>query len=180
MAFLRRVCPRAGVIVYGAGTYSAMVLFAGAESTHHSCAPGTPAVSEADRRQAYEVGASTYEKDVCAGEEWMGISSLRKALLGKAAGRVLEVGAGTGHNFPLYPPACSVTAIDCSENMVKMARGRMTPTVIAADVMEVEALQFAPETFDTIVDTFGLCRFDSGCALPRLLMLPMYWTVNRR
>ena len=74
---------------------------------------GYPEVSEATRRRAYDVGSNTYEHDVCAGEGWMGIAPLRKALLSKAAGQVLEVAAGTGHNFPLYPPGCKVTAMDC-------------------------------------------------------------------
>ena len=106
-----------GVLVYGMGTYSAMLYFGGTES----CACSGDVVTEADRRRAYEVhvpllpsqsshllslafllgqvthsprssfpslprcqmGAHTYERDVCSGEAWMGISSLRKSLLEK-------------------------------------------------------------------------------------------------
>ena len=39
--------------------------------------------------------------------------------------RVLEVGAGTGINAPLYPRDCHVTAIDLSAPMLDRARARI-------------------------------------------------------
>ena len=64
--------------------------------------PGS--VDESVRRRSYDDGAEAYERVVCSGEDWMGITSLRKKLIMKATGRVLEVAAGTGANFPLYTP----------------------------------------------------------------------------
>src|SRR6185503_6443874 len=39
--------------------------------------------------------------------------------------RVLEVGAGTGINFSLYPRDCEVTAIDLSAAMLEKAQARI-------------------------------------------------------
>jgi len=47
----------------------------------------------------------------------------RKLLWGKVEGkRILEVGVGTGKNFPYYPPDVAITAIDFSEKMLARAR----------------------------------------------------------
>jgi hypothetical protein len=156
----------AGLFVYGVGTYSAMLYFGcgglggcGGGCGHSVDADGSDGggvVTEDERRRAYDQGAQTYEKDVCVHEAWMGITALRKSLLQKAAGNVLEVAAGTGHNFPLYPASCSVTAIDCSRGMVEVARGAAAPPVMAVEEMEVEQIRFPAHSFDTVVDTFGL------------------------
>jgi hypothetical protein len=150
-----------GVFVYGVSAYGAMLYFGsgGADST---CSCGH-IVSEAERRRAYDMGAKTYESDVCAGEAWFGIYALRKSLLAKAKGNVLEVAVGTGHNFSLYPSSCTVTATDASANMVQIARQRqLQPTVKVVEVMDVEALRFPARSFDTVVETYGLCRCGSG------------------
>lgn len=149
----------AGLFVYGVGTYSAMLYFGGTEGPDAAAARGG-VVTEDERRRAYERGAQTYESEVCVHEAWMGIATLRKSLLQRAAGNVLEVAAGTGHNFPLYPASCSVTATDCSRSMVEVARVSAAPPVTAVEVMEAEALRFPARTFDTVVDTFGLCSYE--------------------
>ncbi len=40
------------------------------------------------------------------------------------AGRVLEVGVGTGKNLSFYPPGAQMTAIDLSDRMLARARWR--------------------------------------------------------
>lgn len=93
----------AGVASYLGGMEVAVrVMGCGAQEYGCVCG-GEVDVGEQARRQSYDDGAETYDKDVCSGEGWMGMTRLRKALLGKAKGRVLEVAAGTGANFPFYP-----------------------------------------------------------------------------
>src|SRR5688572_23575318 len=46
----------------------------------------------------------------------------RRRLVADLEGRVLEAGCGPGNNFPLYPPALEVTAVDYSEHMLVPAR----------------------------------------------------------
>lgn len=51
-------------------------------------------VTEEQRRLAFDIGAETYDEEVCSGEWMMGITKLRKRLLALADGEVLEVAAG--------------------------------------------------------------------------------------
>ena len=49
----------------------------------------------------------------------LGVRRLRRSLLERASGRVLEVAVGTGKNFPYYPPGCRITATDLSSRDVE-------------------------------------------------------------
>ena len=47
---------------------------------------------------------------------------LRKKLIAEAEGNILEIGSGTGLNFPLYRPDARVSAIEPNPAMAKRAR----------------------------------------------------------
>jgi phosphatidylethanolamine/phosphatidyl-N-methylethanolamine N-methyltransferase len=67
--------------------------------------------------------------------------------------RVLEVGAGTGINAPLYPRDCQVTAIDLSSTMLEKARERVERLGLAnVRLLEADAehLTFADGSFDSV------------------------------
>jgi phosphatidylethanolamine/phosphatidyl-N-methylethanolamine N-methyltransferase len=67
--------------------------------------------------------------------------------------RILEVGAGTGINAPLYPRQCQVTAIDLSVPMLEKARERIARHGLRnVRLLEVDAahLTFADESFDCV------------------------------
>lgn len=83
----------------------------------------------------------------------------RKMLLAKAEGRILEIGVGTGKNFPHYPPGASVTGIDIADRMAAIARKRASALGLPFDVGEgdVQNLQFPDSSFDTAVATFVFC-----------------------
>lgn len=90
----------------------------------------------------------------------MGKMSLwRKAVWNEACGKVLEVGVGTGKNIQYYPENVEVTAIDFSEKMLEFARVKASKYDKKVDLrlMDIQALDFADETFDTIVTTCVFC-----------------------
>ena len=71
----------------------------------------------------------------------------------KPGDRVLEVGAGTGINAPLYPRDCQVTAIDLSSAMLEKARERVSRLGLAnLRLLEADAehLTFADDSFDCV------------------------------
>lgn len=76
-----------------------------------------------------------------------------------AEGRVLEIGVGTGLNFPHYPAGTRVTGIDLSPQMLSIARKRAAELDLEADLreMDAEALDFEDQTFDTVVYSLCLC-----------------------
>ena len=84
---------------------------------------------------------------------------MRKRLWARVQGRVLEVGAGTGKNFPFHPPATEVTATDLAQQMVVRATERARELGLPVDVREadVQELPFPPDSFDSAVATFVLC-----------------------
>src|SRR4029453_6418246 len=91
---------------------------------------------------------------------------MRRGLLAEASGRVLELGAGTGHNLEHYTDA--VTELVLAEpdpNMAKLLRERLDREGTAArqaSVIEApaEELPFYDGSFDAVVATLVLCTVD--------------------
>jgi ubiquinone/menaquinone biosynthesis C-methylase UbiE len=87
-------------------------------------------------------------------------SEWRELLWSKVEGnRILEVGVGTGKNFPYYPANTEVTAIDFSEKMLSRAAEKAKKESIALDLQQMDAqnLSFEDDTFYTVVATFVFC-----------------------
>jgi ubiquinone/menaquinone biosynthesis C-methylase UbiE len=85
---------------------------------------------------------------------------IRKSLLQKAEGEVLEIGSGTGINFPLYHPQVShVIAIEPNPEMRKRSLKRKQQAAIPIDLKEAESerLPFMDQAFDTVIFTLVLC-----------------------
>lgn len=83
----------------------------------------------------------------------------RKMLLAKATGRILEIGVGTGKNFPHYPSGAGVTGIDIADRMVVIARKKASELGLPFELSEgdVQNLHFPNNSFDTAVATFVFC-----------------------
>lgn len=93
------------------------------------------------------------------------IQRQRAKIVPKASGQVLELGIGGGLNLAFYDPARvqSVTGVDPSEGLRRMAKAAPRPAGLKVQVMDGEAenLPFDGGTFDTIVCTFTLCSVHS-------------------
>jgi ubiquinone/menaquinone biosynthesis C-methylase UbiE len=74
-------------------------------------------------------------------------------------GQVLEVGVGTGKNFPYHPARVEVTGIDLSNRMLARARQRADRLGrgIRLREMDVQQLDFPDASFDAAVATFVFC-----------------------
>jgi ubiquinone/menaquinone biosynthesis C-methylase UbiE len=124
---------------------------------HYSAAPEA---STEEIRRKYNDFARWY--DLVEGvPEVCGLSRLRRELLRRASGRVLEVAVGTGKNLRYYPRGCQITAVDLSPSMLAIARQRARRLGLAVTLIEMnaEALDFPDQSFDTVVDTLALCTF---------------------
>ncbi|HZK84570.1 MAG TPA: class I SAM-dependent methyltransferase [Desulfosporosinus sp.] len=65
---------------------------------------------------------------------------LRQKVLGQATGKVLEVGVGTGKNFPFYTTRCiDVTCIDLSPGMLTKAKARVKDAHVPVRLLEMDA-----------------------------------------
>jgi len=87
-------------------------------------------------------------------------SNWRKLLWSKVEGpKILEVGVGTGKNFPYYPADAEITAIDFSEKMLKRAKNRANQQKVKVHLQQMDAqnLEFEDNFFDTVVASFVFC-----------------------
>lgn len=90
------------------------------------------------------------------------IMKQREKVVPKASGRVLEVGCGSGTNFPFYDKTLvdSLVAIEPSEGMLKRARkvkeqlGDIDTEISKGDACD---LQLDDSSVDTVIITFVLC-----------------------
>jgi ubiquinone/menaquinone biosynthesis C-methylase UbiE len=91
----------------------------------------------------------------------LGVGKLRKRLLQRASGMLLEVAVGTGKNLPHYPGGCRITAVDLSGEMLYVA-GKRAAT-LSRDIhfasVDAEALPFSDQIFDTVVSSLSTCTF---------------------
>ncbi len=87
-------------------------------------------------------------------------SKWREMLWSKVEGSdILEIGVGTGKNFPHYLKDAEITAIDFSEKMLSRARekARKQGVQVGLQQMDVQNLEFEDNTFDTVVASFVFC-----------------------
>jgi len=84
----------------------------------------------------------------------------REILWRKIEGQhILEVGVGTGKNFPYYPANTRITAIDFSEKMLALAsKKKLRKNInVELNLMDVQSLCYADNSFDTVIATFVFC-----------------------
>jgi len=103
--------------------------------------------------------AALYDPFLALGER-RGMADQRRALLVGAAGRVLEIGAGTGANLPAYPPDLDTLVVtEPDPGMARRLRRNVARRRPDAQVLCVAAedLPFPDGAFDVVVSTLVLC-----------------------
>ena len=116
-------------------------------------------VSDLERvRQVYNESAATYDRKIQVPERLL-FGSGRQWATSLAAGRTLEIAAGTGRNLAHYEPHLALTAIDVSEQMLALAQQRAGRLGRDVDfhVADAQALPFVDASFDTVLATLALC-----------------------
>jgi len=101
--------------------------------------------------------------------EVLGVSKLRRSLLRRASGIVLEVAVGTGKNLNYYPESCSITAADLSRQMLNVARSRAgnLSAHVSLLLTNAEDLPLDSKSFDTVISTLSTCTFPNPVAALR-------------
>ena len=119
----------------------------------------------------------------------MPVTAPQDELLQRAKGKVLEVGVGTGMNLGRYKFASqgegglveSVVGIDLSKGMLDEAGAKAAKLQLPLGkdltlrLMDVEKLEFQDASFDTVVDTYGLCVFSDPVKAVRTLSPSHDW-----
>jgi len=152
-------------------------------------------ITDPKRTSTFNRIAQVYDEQISRDEQVMLLPLLRRALIYfNARGKVLEVGAGTGRNLEYYSfkNVEKVVLTDVSEEMLLQAREKVKAMdgsrsffsssskkgsssssisssgskfqLFVADAANMKSF-YPDDTFDTIVDTFGLCSFDDPVAV---------------
>ncbi|MEV7526037.1 methyltransferase domain-containing protein [Streptomyces sp. NPDC091371] len=97
---------------------------------------------------------------------------LRRRVCEGLRGEVVEIGFGTGHNVPFYPPEVTgVAAVEPSDLGWKLAadRVRASPVPVRRAGLDGQSLPFEDDSFDAALCTWTLCTVpDPGAALREL------------
>lgn len=91
--------------------------------------------------------------------EVLGGRRARQRLFGRARGRVLELGVGTGLNLQAYLPGTILTGIDISPQMLARGRRRASRLGMHVDleVADIEQLPYPDASFDTVTAACVFC-----------------------
>ena len=123
--------------------------------------PPSAKLTTSQLQNAYDEIADQYEKKVWFDQHILGVARLKKNLLSKANGKILEVACGIGSNIPFFPVESDIAAVDLSPKMLAIARANAIKHGLNVNfaVMDAEHLQFPAESFDTVVSTLSTCTF---------------------
>ena len=109
----------------------------------------------------HPIFAAMYDR-IFAVAERSGLSEMRAGIVGKARGRTLEIGGGTGLNLPHYTDALtSLVMVEPDQHMARRLReriqGESAPVPVEVVEAAAEELPFEDGCFDTVVSTFVFC-----------------------
>ena len=101
--------------------------------------------------------------------EVLGVRRLRRRLLQRASGRILEVAVGTGKNLSYYPEGCRIIGVDVSRKMLGIARNRATKLRMNVSFVlaDAEKLPLSDKSFDTVASSLTTCTFPNPVAALR-------------
>jgi len=111
------------------------------------------------RRRNYAKEASKYDKQMGFFERFLFGTEHRGWACSQAVGDTLEVAIGTGLNLPHYPGDVSLTGIDLSPEMLRIAEtsAKRLGRPIRLQEGDAQDIAFADDCFDTVVCTYALC-----------------------
>jgi ubiquinone/menaquinone biosynthesis C-methylase UbiE len=107
-----------------------------------------------------------YDRAMKSTEE-AGMREKRREVLSEAAGRTIDIGAGTGLNLELFPPGVSELVLaEPDPHMLKKLREKLSASGREASVIQspAEKLPFPDGSFDTAVFTLVLCTVPDPAA----------------
>lgn len=109
---------------------------------------------------------------VMARHEPESVKRLRRENLAGLTGRVLEVGAGTGTNFELYPDTVTeVVAVEPERRLAVLAQQAAAAAAVPVTVSTETVEDFAArEPFDAVVCSLVLCSVDDPDDVVRQLL----------
>ena len=105
--------------------------------------------------------SSTYNRRISLTNTFI-LKRLRKKLINKSKGKILEIAAGSGANFPYYSKSQNITCIDLTPAMLKLAKkeAEKISLKVKLKIADAENLPFKSNSFNTVIETLGLCTYN--------------------
>lgn len=128
--------------------------------------PRSDIATETERvRELQNKEAPRYDRQISFFERVL-FGGGREWVCSQAEGEVLELAAGTLRNLPHYPEGVRLTAIELSPEMAAIGRRRADELGRDVDlrVGDVQALDLADGSFDTVTCTLGFCTIPDTSA----------------
>ena len=109
-------------------------------------------------QQGHKWFAAIYDR-MTAPYERRFLKDVRQEIVGGAKGKVLEIGAGTGANFPYYRDGPEIVATEPDPYMLERAKKRAAEVGRPIEIRQApaEELPFDDDSFDTVVSTLVMC-----------------------
>jgi ubiquinone/menaquinone biosynthesis C-methylase UbiE len=119
-------------------------------------------------RRLYEKEAPKFDRSMGRWDRTL-FAGNREWVCAQASGEVLEIAVGTARNLPFYPADIRLTGVELSPAMIEVAQKRAADLNRQIDlhVGDAEALEFADESFDTVICTYSLCTIPDDRAAVR-------------
>jgi ubiquinone/menaquinone biosynthesis C-methylase UbiE len=100
------------------------------------------------------------------------LEPLRRRVCQGLAGDVIDLGFGSGHNIPFYPPAVTrVAAVEPSDVSWRLAGERLGASAVLVQRfgLDAQSLPFEDDSYDAALSTWTLCTIpDPAAALAEL------------
>jgi len=129
----------------------------------------SPHSAETERiRRIYEKEAPKFDRTMGRWDRIL-FAGNREWVCAQASGEVLEIAIGTGRNLSFYPDEIRLTGVELSPPMIEITRERAEELGREVDLRlgDAEALEFADESFDTVICTYSLCTIPDDRAAVR-------------
>lgn len=122
-----------------------------------------PEQQQQEQPPVYDRLAAGYDRAMRPLERWF-LARMRARTFKHlpASARLLEIGAGTGLNFPFYPRGACGVASELSRAMIEIASGKQErPAGVRLVQSRAEQLPFADASFDAAFATLVFCSVES-------------------
>lgn len=145
-----------GYVVGGSLTLGAGILFGSMIAASQKSAEVKP-----DR---FSFLARVYDEKIGSSEKSVGLDDIRRNMVVKVSGRVLETCSGTGRNNQFYDGSkvTELILLDSSKEMLQESIRKRPKDIVSVKVVQSKDLSlFEDKSFDSVVDTFGICSVEN-------------------
>lgn len=119
-------------------------------------------------RAVQDRGARRYDREMDFYDRVL-FAGGRQWACSQARGDILEIAIGSGRNLEHYPQGARIVGVEISQELLAIARRRAAAASLEVDLRlgDAQELEFADQSFDTVLITLALCTIPDDRAAVR-------------